>query len=93
MLEPNREVKDSYEAFEGATKDGESHQGYRVHAYNRELILRDVGLNKEVRLRRDQIAEQRDGGSLVPPGLVDHLTRVELCDLFHFFSDLGRPAQ
>src|SRR6185436_5700787 len=56
VLEPNREVKESYEAIEVATKDGETYQGYRIRADNRELVLRDVGLNKEVRLRRDQIA-------------------------------------
>ena len=91
VLEPDREVKESYEAIEVTTKDGETYQGYRVRADNRELVLRDVALNKEVRLRRDQIAEQRDRGSLMPPGLVDHLTRGELRDLFRFLTELGKP--
>ncbi len=91
VIEPNREVKESYEAIEVTTKDGETYQGYRVRADNRELVLRDVALNKEVRLRRDQIAEQHDRGSLMPPGLVDHLTRQELRDLFRFLSELGKP--
>ena len=91
VLEPNREVKESYEAIEVTTKDGESYQGYRIRSDNRELVLRDIALNKEVRLRRDQITEQRDRGSLMPPGLVDHLTREELRDLFQFLSSLGKP--
>jgi putative heme-binding domain-containing protein len=91
VLEPNREVKESYEAIEVTTKDGETYQGYRLRADTRELVLRDVALNKEVRLRRDQITEQRDRGSLMPPGLVDHLTRQELRDFFRYLSELGKP--
>ena len=91
VLEPNREVKESYEAIEVTTKDGESYQGYRLRSDARELVMREVSLNKEVRLRRDQIAEQRDRGSLMPPGLVDHLTREELRDLFQFLASLGKP--
>jgi putative heme-binding domain-containing protein len=93
VLEPNKEVKESYEAIEVTTKDGATYQGYRLRADNRELVLRDVALNKEVRLRRDQIAEQRDRGSLMPPGLVDHLTRQELCDLFRFLGELGKSQR
>ena len=93
VLEPNREVKESYEAIEVTTKDGETHQGYRLRVDNRELLLRDVALNKEVRLRRDQIADQRDCGSLMPPGLVDHLTRQELRDLFRYLSELGKSVR
>ena len=93
VLEPNREVKESYEAIEVTTKDGESYQGYRLRSDARELVMRDVALNKEVRLRRDQITEQRDRGSLMPPGLVDHLTREELRDLFQFLASLGKARR
>jgi putative heme-binding domain-containing protein len=93
VLEPNREVKESYEAIEVTTKDGETYQGYRLRADNRELVMRDVALNREVRLRRDQIVEQRDRGSLMPPGLVDHLTRQELRDLFRYLAELGKPQR
>jgi putative heme-binding domain-containing protein len=91
VLEPSREVKESYEAIEVTTRDGETYQGYRVRSDDRELVLRDAALNQEVRLRRDQIAEQRDRGSLMPPGLVDHLTRQELRDLFRYLAELGKP--
>jgi putative heme-binding domain-containing protein len=93
VLEPNKEVKESFEAIEVTTKDGDVHTGYRLRADARELVMRDVTLNKEVRLRRDQIAEQRDRGSLMPAGLLDHLTRAELRDLFRYLSELGKPAR
>ena len=75
------------------TRDGDVHTGYRLRTDAKELVMRDVTLNKEVRLRRDQIAEQRDRGSLMPSGLVDHLTRAELRDLFRYLSELGKPAR
>jgi len=90
VLEPNKEVKESFEAIEITTKDGETYQGYRIRSDKTELVLRDVTLNKEVRLRRDQIADQQNRGSVMPAGLVDHLTREELRDLFRYLSELGK---
>ena len=90
VLEPNREVKESFEAIEVTTKDGDIHAGYRLRTDAKELVLRDVALNKEVRLRRDQIADQRARGSIMPGGLVNHLTRQELRDLFRYLEGLGR---
>jgi len=90
VLEPNREVKESYEAIEVTTRDGDVHTGYRIRTDARELVLRDVAINQEVRLRRDQIAGQRDRGSIMPSGLVDQLTRQELRDLFRYLSELGK---
>ena len=90
VLEPNREVKENYEAIEVTTKDGETYTGYRVRSDAAELQLRDVARHQIVRLRRDQIAAQVQRGSVMPSGLVDHLTRAELCDLFRYLSGLGK---
>jgi putative heme-binding domain-containing protein len=92
VLEPNKEVKESFEAIEVTTKDGDTYQGYRVRADKNELVLREVTLNKEIRLRRDQIADQRERGSVMPTGLMDNLTRDELRDLFRYLSELGKPT-
>ncbi|MEY2407705.1 MAG: hypothetical protein QOF48_375, partial [Verrucomicrobiota bacterium] len=90
VLEPNREVKENYEAIEITMKDGAVHTGYRVRDTPMELALRDVALNDVVRLRRDQIQSEIQRGSVMPAGLVDHLTRAELRDLFRFLSELGK---
>jgi putative heme-binding domain-containing protein len=90
VLEPNREVKENYESIEVAAKDGETYAGYRVRTDATELVLRDVARNQVVRLRRDQIASQAVRGSVMPSGLVDHLTRAELRDLFRYLSELGK---
>ena len=91
VLQPNKEVKESYEAIEVTTKDGETFQGYKVRADKSELVLRDVLQQREVRLRADNIKEQINRGSLMPAGLVDHLTRAELRDLIRYLSQLGKP--
>jgi putative heme-binding domain-containing protein len=90
VLEPNREVKENYESIEVTMKDGETYMGYRVRSDSTELALRDVARNQVVRLRQDQIASQAERGSVMPSGLVDHLTRAELRDLFRYLSELGK---
>jgi len=90
VLEPNREVKENFESIEVTMKDGESYTGYRVRSDSTELAMRDVARNQVVRLRRDQIASQVERGSVMPSGLVDHLTRGELRDLFQYLSELGK---
>jgi putative heme-binding domain-containing protein len=92
VLEPDREVKEGYHAIEVTTRDGGRHQGYVVRSDGGELVMRDVLLDREVRIRRDRIEEEQTVGSLMPSGLVDHLTRAELRDLFRYLSGLGRPG-
>ena len=91
VLQPNKEVKENYEAVEVTTKDGETFQGYKVRADKSEFVLRDVLQKREIRLRADSIKEKIDRGSLMPAGLVDHLTRAELRDLIRYLSQLGKP--
>jgi putative heme-binding domain-containing protein len=91
ILQPNKEVKEGYEAIEVSTKDGETYHGYLLRKEKNELALRDVLQNREVRLRITNIQEQRNLGSLMPAGLVDHLTRIELRDLIRYLTELGKP--
>ena len=91
ILTPNKEIKEGYLAHEIATKDGEVLEGYKVREDAREITLRDVLQNQEIRVRIENISRQRVIGSLMPPGLVDHLTRSELRDLLRYLSELGTP--
>ncbi len=54
-----------------------------------ELVLRDVE-DREVTLPVDAIEARQEGGSLMPVGLADELTRGELVDLVRFLSALGK---
>jgi putative heme-binding domain-containing protein len=91
ILEPNKEVKEGFSSIEVTTKEGEVFQGYKVRSDGKELVLRDVLQNREVRIRTDTIQEQTDRGSVMPSGLVEHLGREEFRDLIRFLSELGKP--
>lgn len=93
ILTPSKEIKEGYLAFEVATKDGEFYQGYKVRENNQELVLRDVLQNQEVRIRASNIQTQRTLGSLMPTGLVNHLTGAEFRDLLRYLSELGTPIR
>src|SRR5262249_33611844 len=56
---------------------------------DRELILRNAD-DREVAVPLNQIEEKTTGGSLMPEGLADTLTRAELIDLVRFLSELGK---
>ena len=65
-----------------------------LQGYVNDLIgQRDTARNEIVRLRRDTISQTVQKGSVMPPGLVDHLTRAELRDLFRYLSELGKAKQ
>jgi len=91
VLDPQREVKEGFEALEIATKDGATYTGYFVAGTEAERTLRDLASGKEVRLKPEQIAKKTTRGSLMPAALTDSLTREELRDLFRYLSELGKP--
>ncbi len=92
VLEPQKEVKEGYEALEITTKSGQTIQGYRVREDAAEFTVRDVAEQKEKRIPKDSIKQQRPIGSLMPSGLVDNLSRQDLCDLFRYLSGLGKAV-
>jgi putative heme-binding domain-containing protein len=93
VLEPQREIKESFEAIEVATKSGATHLGYRVSEDGNELLMRDLGTGQVVRIARQDIASRKNAGSVMPAGLVDRLSRDELRDLFAYLASLGKPIK
>jgi putative heme-binding domain-containing protein len=90
VLDPQKEIKESFEALEVHTKDGAVYSGYRTGGNDSELVLREVATGKESRIATANIASKKLTGSLMPSGLVDKLTREELRDLFRYLSGLGK---
>jgi putative heme-binding domain-containing protein len=76
-------------AHELTAKDGEVYQGYLRGETADEVSLFNHLTGDVVKLRRDQIAERRQLGSLMPAGLADGLSREELRDLVAFLAGLG----
>jgi hypothetical protein len=63
-----------------------------VRQSDKDLILRDA-VQDEIVIPLNTIkGKPRQGGSMMPAGLADPLTRQELTDLVRFLSELGRPG-
>jgi putative heme-binding domain-containing protein len=89
LVEPNKAVKEGYNSTVVATNDGRVLTGLKVRQTPTELVLLDAE-GREVVLPADAIEEQKPGGSLMPAGLVDGMTRAELVDLVRFLSEMGK---
>jgi putative heme-binding domain-containing protein len=89
LLEPGKAIKENYHSTIVATSDGKLIAGIRVRQSDQELILRDAE-DREVVIPTRAIEEQKPGGSLMPAGLTDVLTRAELVDLVRFLTELGK---
>jgi len=89
VLEPNKQVKENYHSVHVETKTGQQYSGIKVGDTGTQLILRDAE-DREIRIDRAEIDTERIGGSLMPEGLTDSLTRSELVDLVRFLSELGK---
>ena len=89
LLEPGKAVKENYHSTVVATTDGKVVTGIRVRQTDQELVLRDAE-DREVVIPTRSIEDQKPGGSLMPAGLTDALTRAELIDLVRFLTELGK---
>ena len=89
VLDPQREVKEGFMATQLTLKNGDEHQGYVLQETADEITLRDALLQREIRLRRDQVQERRKLGSLMPSGLTDGLSSQEFLDLMKYLGELG----
>ena len=89
MLHPDAKIKEGYNSFVVTTADDRVFNGIKVRESKTELVLRD-NENRETTIAVADIAERRNGLSLMPAGLVDGLTRQELLDLTRFLTELGK---
>ncbi len=88
ILQPNAKVKENYHGVT-VVVDGRITSGVKVRETEQELVLRDVE-DRDVALPLADIEDKKEGGSLMPVGLADNLTRAELVDLVRFLSELGK---
>ncbi len=89
ILLPNKAVKEGYHALVVSSKDGRFFTGIKIRETNTDLILRTAE-DREQAIPVKDIEDRSPGGSLMPEGLVDNLTRAELVDLVRFLSELGK---
>jgi putative heme-binding domain-containing protein len=89
LLLPNKAIKENYHSVLVSTARGKQFTGIKVRQTKAELVLRTAE-DKEVAIPLKDVEEQTPGGSLMPEGLTDSLTRTELIDLVRFLSELGK---
>lgn len=89
LLDPNKAVKENYNAVTVVTVQGKVHSGVLVRRTDTQLVLRDANDNL-MNVPLDQIDGEVPAASLMPVGLLDKLTRQELVDLVRFLSELGK---
>ena len=91
MLEPSKEIKEGYEAYKVAMKDGRIVTGIKVSQDAQALTLKDAN-GRESRLNLSDIDESaKDPISMMPVGLVLDLSTDELVNLLAFLQ--SKPAQ
>ena len=89
VLEPQREVKESFETYRITTKKGEEFIGIIVAGNDAEITLRDPA-GAEHPIAQADIAKREFIGSLMPAGLTDNLSPEDLRDLFAYLAQLGK---
>jgi len=93
VLEPQREIKESYEAVELSLQDGRKLTGYIVARDASGVTLREPATGAETKLAPADVAAERAIGSFMPAGLVDALPRADLRDLFRYLSSWGSRSR
>jgi putative heme-binding domain-containing protein len=89
LLQPNKAIKENYHSLLVTTKKGQQYSGIKVRETKTELVLRSAE-DQEIVVPLKDVEERSPGGSLMPDGLTDTLTRSELVDLVRFLSELGK---
>jgi putative heme-binding domain-containing protein len=92
LLLPNKAIKENYHSLLVATTTGQQYSGIKVRETKTELVLRDAE-DRELAIPIKDIEERSPGGSLMPDGLTDTLTRSEMLDLVRFLPELGKVGR
>ena len=91
ILIPDQAIKEEYQTRTVLTDDGRVLQGIVVEEDDKRLVLKDA--TGEIRvIPVASIEDSKKGGSLMPKGLANMLTRAEFVDLVRFLSELGKPG-
>ena len=91
ILVPDQSIKEQFHTLVVQTSDGQVFQGIVTDKDNQRIVLKDAtGAPRVVPVA--SIEDQKPGGSLMPKGLVNLMTRPEFVDLVRFLSELGKPG-
>jgi putative heme-binding domain-containing protein len=91
ILNPDQSIKEQFHTLVVQTSDGQVLQGIVTDKDTQRIILKDATGTPRI-VPVSSIEEQKPGGSLMPKGLVNLMTRAEFLDLVRFLSELGKPG-
>ena len=84
IVDPNAEIRDGFQNFLVATKDGRRLSGILADQDANVVVLRGAD-GTEITLRRDDIKKMNPAGtSLMPEGILDGLSDIEIRNLFAY---------
>ena len=69
ILEPQREVKEGFASVSLRLREGDELTGRIAGEDDEHLVIHDTLTRRDVRVRKDRIADRHDIGSVMPPGL------------------------
>jgi putative heme-binding domain-containing protein len=88
---PDQAIKEEFHTLVVLTTEGQVFQGIVVDKDDKRIVLREATGDQRVIPAAD-VEDQKEGGSLMPKGLANFMTRDELADLVRFLSELGKPG-
>ena len=87
ILEPSKEIKEGYVSYKVSTIDGRVLTGLLLSNTAEGVTLKDAQ-GKEVKILAKEIDQKgQDATSLMPAGVVGHLSLAELADLLAFLGN------
>jgi putative heme-binding domain-containing protein len=85
---PDQAIKEEFHTLVVQTAEGQVFQGIVADRDDKRIVLKEAtGALRTVPAA--DVEATKEGGSLMPKGLVNFLTRAELVDLVRFLSELG----
>ncbi|MDX2035574.1 MAG: c-type cytochrome [Isosphaeraceae bacterium] len=91
ILVPDQSIKEEFQTHVFLTADGRVLQGIVVDKDDARTIIKEATGDLRT-IAADEVEESKLGGSLMPKGLTNFLTRAEFVDLLRFLSELGKPG-
>ena len=91
ILLPDQSIKEQYHTLVVLTSDGQVFQGIVTDKDSQRIVLKESTGGLRI-VPVASIEDQKPGGSLMPKGLVNLMTRSEFVDLVRFLSELGKPG-
>lgn len=91
IMLPDQAIKEEFRTLVVLTEGGQVFQGIVADKDDKRVILKEATGDLRT-VPTSEIEESKEGGSLMPKGLVNFVTRDEFVDLVRFLSELGKPG-